>query len=117
MSSIDLANPYRAPLSSSGQRSLNVMQERAVALRRLAEETPDRRANLLDVAQRLEGLANQAALAVFGQSARLSDRPAEAPNAEKRDAGAQGTGARSSAADVGLFPASNRKASTLGFDV
>lgn len=82
MSSIDRfdTSPFRLPLSSGGRRSLEVIQERASALRRLADETPDRRASLLDVAQRLEGLANHAALAAFGRTAHLSDT-ADKPSA------------------------------------
>jgi len=88
MSNIDAfaSSPYRQPLSTGGRRQLDVMQERANELRRLADDAPDRRANLLGVAQRLKGLAQQADFAAFGRLARLKPHagPERAPQAEAR---------------------------------
>lgn len=117
MSNIDRFefSPFQVALSSRGKRSLEVMQERANALRRLADEAPDRRASLLDVAQRLEGLATHAALAAFGRTARLSGTPGTATNTA-------GTTDRQAATDVtepgrGLFGGVGRKTGGAGFDV
>jgi hypothetical protein len=89
---------------------LEVMQERASALRRLADKAPDRRANLLDVAQRLEGLASHAALAAFGRTAHLSD-------ATDKSASLDAANPRPAAgATEHLFAASARKPGTIGFD-
>ena len=71
------ASPFRLPLSAGGRRSLDVMQARASELRRLADAAPERRTDLLGVAQRLEGLAHQADFAAFGRLARLSPDSAE----------------------------------------
>ncbi len=116
MSSIDRfeTSPFRSPLSSGGKRSLDVMQERASALRRLADEAPDRRTSLLDVAQRLEGLANHAALAAFGQTARLSE-PSDKANAAIPNTLLTTPG--SAGPNGGLFAQSGRKAGSVGFDV
>lgn len=89
------------------------MQERASALRRLADEEPGRRAGLLDVAQRLEGLAHHAALAAFGRTARLSNPPGNA-SASGADGFGIPTGANDS--NSGLFGTAGRKADGIDID-
>jgi hypothetical protein len=117
MSSIDQfnASPFRLPLSSGARRSLDIMQERANELRRLADAAPDRRSDLLGVAQRLEGLAQQADFADFGRLARLS--PSSTEHARTTPSGHAAHGDSTDADRNGLIDDAFAPGRTIAIDI